>query len=732
MKNSCHRAGQQPGSIQDRQKPTLFYRRFFPDFPKGWLSFGYLLLLVLWGCHHSNPRPPYTNHLISENSPYLLQHAHNPVDWYPWGEEALAKARREDKMLLISIGYAACHWCHVMERESFQDTAVARLMNTYFVPVKVDREERPDVDGVYLDACQTATGQPCGWPLHAFALPDGRPVWAGTYFPKKQWIEILRYFADLQYQEKEKLNAYAGRLLTELTQLDRLSISPRTTDRFSLSDLSPIVSSFLKEADWRRGGSAGAPKFPMPGTLSFLLAYHYVVADPAALRLVRLTLDEMARGGIYDQLDGGFARYATDADWHVPHFEKMLYDNAQLVSLYAKAYQVSGDSLYRTVVEETLSFIRRKLTSPEGAFYSSIDADSDGEEGRYYLWTNRQVDSILGQSPATTLFSAYYGITPKGNWENGRNILDPERSLSAVADSLNLPVETARRYLSEARRQLLAARDRRPSPRLDDKILTAWNALMIMAYLDAYNALGDPDYLEAARHAGRFLLRQQQPDGRLLRVYRAGRAGTDGFLDDYALTAQAFVALYQATFEEDWLRPARKLADFALKHFRAPETGLCWYTSDQAAPLVARRLDLEDNVVPSSNSALARVLFDLGQLLYRNDYLEQARRMLDQVSGAFSDGGHLSSYANWGQLYLQMVHPPYEVAIVGPDCLQLRAGLMRHYLPQALFLGGRREGTLELLKGKLSGKETLIYVCQNKVCRLPVSDPDQALQQLSP
>jgi uncharacterized protein YyaL (SSP411 family) len=688
-------------------------------------------MIVISGCQSSDTQAQqhaYTNHLIDESSPYLLQHAHNPVDWHPWGEVALEKAREENKMLLISIGYAACHWCHVMERESFEDTTVARIMNEHFVNIKVDREERPDVDDVYLTACQMASGEACGWPLNAFALPDGRPVWAGTYSPKKQWIEILRYFIDLQQKEPEKLDAYADRLLAGIAESDQMNIQPLEQGDFTTDQLEEIVGDYYESVDFKRGGVKGAPKFPMPRVQEFLLAYHHATGDPKALEAVTTTLREMAGGGIYDYLGGGFARYSTDPDWHVPHFEKMLYDNAQLVSLYAHAYQLTGDPGYRTIIEETLGYIRREMTGPEGGFYSSIDADSEGEEGKFYVWTQAEIEAIL-DGPARDLFIRFYHIEEEGNWEEGKNILDPGHPLSEVAEELDLPLEEAQQLLRTAEQSLFEKRRQRIRPALDDKRLTAWNALMLKGYIDAYHALGDTAYLNAALRNAHFIRgKMMQENGRLDRNYKDGQSVINGFLDDYALTARSFISLYQATFDEAWLELARKLAAYAVAHFYDEESQLFHYTSKLDPPLVARKKEIVDNVIPGSNSTIARVLHDLGKYYYNQDYLDRARHMLRQVGGTVQESAELAYYANWGLLWLDQIRPPYEVAIVGPDYAEKRRELMRHYLPHALLLGGPDEGNLELLEDKLQEGRTMIYVCQNKVCRLPVTEVEKALE----
>lgn len=693
------------------------------------------LSLLLFGFTCNTPggeasvEPEFTNQLIHTNSPYLLQHAHNPVDWYPWGEEALEKASVEDKMLLISIGYAACHWCHVMEHESFEDTTVARIMNEHFVSIKVDREERPDVDAIYMTACQMASNSSCGWPLNAFALPDGRPVWAGTYFPRKQWIEILEYFIQLRQDSPEKLNDYADQLTAGLQSLEQIEPVPATGD-FPAADADRPVASFLDYFDNRYGGQKGIQKFPMPNNYEWLLQYGVRNESEAALEAVLLTLDNLHGGGIHDQLGGGFARYATDAKWQVPHFEKMLYDNAQLVSLYAKAFQATGREKYRSVLASTLDFIERELTDPSGGFYSSLDADSEGEEGKFYVWKQSEIDSIL-LPDESMLFSTYYHTSKKGNWEQQKNILRTTDSLEIVARKLAMAPDQAAELLESARAKLLQARSERIRPGLDDKILTSWNALMLLGYTDAYRATGEEVYREAALRNGNFLSnRMVQTDGSLQRNYKDGKTAINGFLDDYAHTIRAFIALYEITFDEEWLNRARQLADYTILHFRDDTSGFFFYTSDLDPPLLVRKIELEDNVIPSSNSSLARAFLRLGHYFYGEAYLEIAKGMMSGIQERALTSESPSYFSNWNQLYLELANPLYEVAIVGTNHEALRREMQQHYLPQAIYLGGADEGQLPLLAQKLVAEETYIYVCLDRVCKLPVKDAETAVMMI--
>ena len=671
-----------------------------------------------------------TNHLANESSPYLLQHARNPVDWYPWGEKALAKAKAENKMLIISVGYAACHWCHVMEHESFEDTTVARIMNENFVAIKVDREERPDIDDIYMTACHMATGRGCGWPLNAFALPDGRPVWAGTYFPRKQWIDILTYFIKTRQEEGDKLESYAEELTKGIQNSETLNLF-QGEHQFQSETIDTYAKQLVNTIDLKKGGRKGAPKFPMPNIHQFLLHHHARSGDKKSLKAVITTLDEMAAGGIYDHLGGGFARYSVDANWQVPHFEKMLYDNGQLVSLYAQAFQLTKNTRYKEVIEQTLEYIAREMTSPEGGFYSSLDADSEREEGKFYVWTKEEIDSLLSDEKTNKVFADYYTIKKGGNWEHNKNVLHIKKSLAKVAKANKITEEATTTLLASARAQLLHARAQRIRPGLDDKVLTSWNALMLKGYVDAYRALGKKAYLDIALRNADFLLKNmQQKDKRLNRNYKDGKSVINAFLDDYALLIDAFISLYQVTFDEQWLFEAKALNEYAIQHFYDKKGGLFFYTSDEDPALIARKKEVADNVISSSNSVMARNLFHLGTFLYDNDYLEMSKVMMSTVNSSFAESGQPGFYANWCSLYLSLNNPPYEVAIIGEDYAVKQKELLAQYLPDVLFLGGKEEGKLQLLKNKKVDEETLIYVCQNKTCKLPVREVDKALTMI--
>jgi uncharacterized protein YyaL (SSP411 family) len=667
----------------------------------------------------------FSNHLIHESSPYLLMHAHNPVNWYPWGQEAFDKAKKENKPVIISIGYAACHWCHVMEKESYSDTAVARLMNENFVAIKVDREERPDVDQVYMNAAQLINGNG-GWPLNAIALPDGRPIYAATYFPKKDWMSLLKQMLVFVKQNPEKAEQQAEAVAKGIRGSELVKVNTSKPE-YKLTDLNSGFNNWKKNIDFINGGNNGAPKFPMPVGSQFLLQYYFLTKNEDALKAVKTTLNKMAAGGIYDHVGGGFARYSTDAVWKVPHFEKMLYDNAQLTSLYASAYQLTKDPLYKNVVYETLEFIGRELTSPEGGFYSSLDADSDGEEGRFYVWTKDEIKKILGDDAALVI--DYFNVTEKGNWEGGKNILYQSGDDNTIAKKYNITSLELSKRITGAKKILLAERAKRIRPGLDDKILTAWNGLMIKGYTDAYRVFGEQRFLDAALKNAAFILKNAQSnDNRLNRNFKNGKSSINAFLDDYAFTIDAFIALYQSTFDEKWLKEAQHLLEYTLAHFYDAKSGMFYYTSDKDPALIARKMEIADNVIPSSNSAMAKNLFMLGEYFYKDDYIHMASVMLNNVKQDVVNGN--AYYANWDILMAWLAAEPFEVAIVGNDYAAKRKEIDTHYLPNIFLSGGNSEGSLSLLEGKLVPGKTTIYVCRNKSCKLPTTEVSKAVEQI--
>ena len=670
-----------------------------------------------------NTQQKHTNSLINESSPYLLQHAHNPVNWYPWGNEALEKARKENKLIIISIGYAACHWCHVMEHESFEDELVAGFMNEHFVCIKVDREERPDIDQVYMSAVQLITGRG-GWPLNCIALPDGRPVYGGTYFPKEQWLDVLSQVSNFVATQPEKTEQQAHSLTESVKTSEQIYYGDESKD-FSLYDLDTVFNNWKNNIDFRLGGHLHAPKFPLPVGYQFLLHYSYLTGNNDALKAVTITLDKMAAGGIYDQIGGGFARYSVDEIWKVPHFEKMLYDNGQLVSLYAKAYQFTGNPIYKEVVTETLEFIQRELTSPEGGFYASLDADSEGVEGKFYVWKHDELKNIPGNNAIIVM--DYYSVVATGNWEDGENILHKTVSGTEIAAKYSISETALKTIIADAKKWLLNERSKRIRPALDDKILTSWNALMLKGYIDAYQTVEDIDFLNIALNNAHFILSKlSTSDGGLYRNYKNGKATINGFLDDYAFTIQALICLYQATFDEQWLNEAFRICHYSIDHFYDTEKGMFFYTSNLDEALIARKMELSDNVIPASNSEMAKNLFLLGHYFYREDFIAMAKEMASNVSEIAMESG--AYYANWDILMAWLAVEPFEVSIVGDDCEQLRKELSKHYLPHIILSGGTKTANLPSIEGKFTEGKTGIFVCQNKVCQQPVYTANEALE----
>ena len=667
----------------------------------------------------------FTNSLIHESSPYLLQHAHNPVNWYPWGEEALQKAKDENKLIIVSVGYAACHWCHVMEHESFEDVEVAAYMNEHFVCIKVDREERPDIDQVYMNAVQLITGRG-GWPLNCIALPDGRPLYGGTYFPKEQWLSVLSQVYNFVNQNPEKTEEQAQKLVQGIQGSDVVQLNTSVPD-FSQNDLNTIWKGWKGAIDLEEGGYTGAPKFPLPVGFNYLLQYAKATESNEVLEAITITLDKMSEGGIYDQIGGGFARYSVDEVWKVPHFEKMLYDNAQLVSLYAQAYQLTKHEPYREVVTQTLEFIERELTHKSGGFYSSLDADSEGEEGKFYVWTRDEIELVLEDE--APLVIDYFNVSAEGNWEHGNNILLRSGNEEALMQKYSLTETELAKAVKVAQQKLLKGREERIRPGLDDKILTAWNGLMLKAYIDAYRALGDESYLESALKNAHFIEREMKTDeNRLHRNFKNGKASINGFLDDYAFSISGFIALYQATFDEKWLHEARQLLLYSLDHFYDDESGMFFYTSDEDPALVARKMEVSDNVIPSSNSEMAKNLYVLGQYFYNDNWIARAETMLNNVKDQTLKG--YTYYANWDILMSWMVNEPYQVVVVGKDALDMRKELNQHYMPNVFLAGSRGKSDLPPVKDKIEQDKTTIYVCQNRACQLPVHTVKDALEQI--
>ncbi len=667
------------------------------------------------------------NGLINETSPYLLMHAYNPVYWEPWGNEALSKAQKNDKLLIISIGYAACHWCHVMEKESFSDSAVALLMNDNFISIKVDREERPDIDQVYMDAAVLINGRG-GWPLNIIALPDGKPVYAGTYYPKDNWVKVLSFFRDTYQNERQKILDQAEQVTQGLASMDLVNFNEEENE-FTRDNFENYMNRILINIDMQKGGRKGAPKFPTPIVFETLLEIAYHTENEKALDAVKITVDNMANGGIYDHLGGGFSRYSTDANWKVPHFEKMLYDNAQLVSLYSHAFQITKNPLYEQKAKETITFTNRDLRDENGGYYSSLDADSDGEEGKFYVWKASEIRALLGED--TEIFLEAYQSAESGNWEEGKNILYRRADdLERIGKKFNRTPEHINDILKLSNIELFKARKKRVSPPLDDKILTSWNGLMIKGLIDAYFAFQNETYLHDALKTAEFVVDNQlRIDGGLNRSYKDGRSSINGFLDDYSFTIEAFIGLYEATFDERWLKRADELMSYARTNFLNIESQMFYYTSVKDDPLIARKTELADNVIPASNSSIAHSLYQLGHYFYREMDIKHAKQMLNNMMATLEQNPYY--YSNWIRLYAKISYPFYEVAIVGDEAGIKRNNLFARYIPNAIIIGGKDEGSLELLEDKKVDGRTMIYVCENKTCRLPVTEPERALTLIS-
>lgn len=667
-----------------------------------------------------------TNRLINETSPYLLQHAYNPVDWYPWGDEPFEKAKAENKLVIVSIGYSACHWCHVMEHESFEDDLASKVMNDRYVNIKVDREERPDVDQIYMNAVQLMTGRG-GWPLNCILLPDGRPIWGGTYFKTDKWIEQINTIAGFYHKTPDKAIEYAKRLTQGVQESEKVELNEQKVD-FGKFQLNEVYRSWAKDFDSVDGGVDRSPKFPIPNNYQFLLRYAHLDSHQDALAHVKLTLDKIAYGGIYDHLGGGMTRYSTDHLWKVPHFEKMLYDNGQIVSLYCEAYQKFKNEDYKNLVYGTLAFVERELRSKEGAFYSALDADSEGEEGKFYVWRKEELISLLTVN--YELFADYYNVNNKGYWEHGNYILlrsDPD---SMVAERHKLTSEDLKVKIAACEQILMEERNKRVPPGLDDKTLTSWNGLMLKGYVDAYLTFGEQHFLDLAIANAQFIDRKQlRKDGGLNHSYKKGRSTINGYLEDYAFVIDAFLKLYEATFDEVWLKKAGRLMEYSIKHFQDRVSGMFFFTSDEDPALIARKMEVNDNVIPASNSVMANNLFLLGHHLSRKDYHEIASQMLNNVIGDVNN--YPSGYSNWLNLLMHKVYPFYEVAIVGEEALKKSVELSEVYIPNKVICGSRIDSKLPLLENRYSKGQTRIFVCENKVCQAPTVELQKAFELMN-
>lgn len=679
------------------------------------------------------------NRLQYETSPYLLQHAQNPVDWYPWGEEALALAKQSDKPILVSIGYSTCHWCHVMERESFEDESVASFMNENFINIKIDREERPDLDQIYMDACQAMQGHG-GWPLNCFLLPDGKPFYAGTYFPPKpihnrpSWMNVLQRVQSIFFKNREIAEEQAQRLIDMMHRSDRIFLKDAVVESvqspLNEKDADEIFEKLASSFDHINGGFGRAPKFPGTMSLQYLLHYHYLTGSAKALDHATFSLQKMIDGGIYDQIGGGFARYATDAKWLVPHFEKMLYDNALLVQLLSEAYKVTKNGQYARTIKETLSFIEREMTSPEGGFFAALDADSEGVEGKFYVWDKAEIEACLGENAA--FFMEAFGVTNGGNWE-GVNILNRPRTFELFANTKGMTVEELERKLEPSKQKLLDLRAKRIRPGLDDKIMLNWNALQCQAYISAYAALGIPAYKEVAIRNMAFLEAKfkRSNDGGLYHTYKNGEAKINAYIDDYANLIAALIDLYEITFNTQYLDAAVLYCRFAIKNFLDEETKLFYFTEKGQSDLPVRRKGFYDASVPSGNAMMMFNLLKLQKLTGDQEYLQHAMEVLIMIKDSVIE--YPSSFSKWASCFLFQAFTSFEIAVVGEDFQRIGEEINSRYLPQKVLMASadNKDGYPLLKDRKVEGK-TKIYACRDFACEMPEETVEAILDKITP
>ncbi len=659
---------------------------------------------------------PKGNKLINSTSPYLKQHSHNPVNWYPWGDEALELAVKEDKPILVSIGYSACHWCHVMEHESFENKDIADLMNQNFISIKVDREERPDIDQIYMDAVHLM-GTRGGWPLNVFITPNLNPFYGGTYFPPDGWKKVLLGVANAFQTDRKKVEESAEKIktavsLSEIEQFGLNTTSPTLTADILIDGVAKLTEKF----DTRYGGFTRAPKFPMPSTWQFLFEYALLKNDITVRNHVLFTLQKMARGGIFDQIGGGFARYSVDNRWFAPHFEKMLYDNGQLLSLYASAFSFTKNQEFKTAISKTIEWLKKEMISPEGGFYSALDADSENEEGKYYVWTEEEIDAIFGSN--ADFVKSHFNIKKDGNWEKGNNILYTNEPPDYTKEEIEI--------IAKAGKVLLKHRSYRIKPGLDNKILAGWNGLMLKGLCDSYLATGDDNYLEIAKINAEFIRDNLYKENKLIRCYQSD---IPAMLEDYAFVISAYISLYQSAFEIEWIHLASKLTTRVIDDFFDPEERLFYFSGIDSSSLITRKKEIHDNVIPSSNSQMARNLFLLSRFTDNKDWEKIAMDMVSKISPLFKqDIEHLG---NWSSALLLMVTPLTEVVMVGEKAQEMNLEISEKYYPFKIMLGSNEEtNALTLLENRPAiNNETTVYICENKVCNLPVHSSKEALKQ---
>ncbi|MEZ4948732.1 MAG: thioredoxin domain-containing protein [Saprospiraceae bacterium] len=675
------------------------------------------------------------NHLSKETSPYLLQHANNPVDWFPWGKDAFEKAKRENKPVIVSIGYSTCHWCHVMERESFENTVVADYMNQHFVNIKVDREERPDIDQIYMEVCQLINGSG-GWPLNVFLKPNQEPFFAGTYYPpqslhnRPSWMQLLQHLNGIYHDKPDLIEEQTEKIMSILKKEETSDVLSRLDGNLSSSPssgskLQKIADKLEQGFDRQYGGFGGAPKFPSTMSLDYLLVFGHHFEDETALDHVHFSLKKMIFGGIYDQIGGGFSRYATDKEWLVPHFEKMLYDNALLMSLLSDAFKVTGIELYKDTILETVSWLKREMLSDEGAFYSALDADSEGVEGKYYVWDANELKNILKED--YELFANFYGVTEFGNWE-GKNILYRKETIRDYAQRNGLDPSEFKSKLENAGKCVLKEREKRVAPGLDNKILTDWNALMISSLLKGAGALGIEELADIAINAYRFLELNMIEKNEIYHV-KNSETKIPGFLDDYSFFIQASLDLFEYTQERKYLQQAEYFATKVFELFNTPSNDFFYFTSKNQETLITRRVDLFDNATPSGNSTMLHNLYRLSRIIDAPNYKSRVEVMLGKIEATLQ--AYPTAVSNWAKGYFFNHTEGKEIAVLGEHALDFQKDILKQYLPNTVILANTEaDDNLLLLKGRFVEGKTLIYLCENFQCKRPFENIDQLIKEL--
>ncbi|MGN7514498.1 MAG: thioredoxin domain-containing protein [Allomuricauda sp.] len=720
---------------QIRFLPITSYIDFFRTlhFNPGFLAF---LLLAMGSCKNVGESKPssqldgetanrvfeFTNDLVDESSPYLLQHAHNPVDWRPWAPDALDTAQKTDQLIVLSIGYSSCHWCHVMEEESFEDIEVAALMNENFVNIKVDREERPDLDQVYQTALKLVSGNG-GWPLNAIMLPDGKPVYLGTYHTKEEWVAVLSKFSSEYKNNPDKIKEYAA-LLTEGVQ-DFYEL-PTSTN--GLTDSRLMVESGI--AKWSNswdntwGGDMGNQKFVGPAKLNMLLDYSVLENDESAKHHIELTLEKVSMGGIYDHIGGGFFRYSTDPYWKTPHFEKMLYDNAQLIQLYAKAYQVMPNPRFKDVVYKTFGFLKDEMRNPNGGYYSAMDADSNGKEGGYYIWEKDDLRSVLQED--YPLFAEYFNIKDGEELQEGGFVPYTTRQGSAFADENDLSVEEFNNKKETWEKALVSHREKRKRPAIDDKIITSWNALLIDGYIQAYRTFDDQVFLTEAQKVFDFLMSHNYYGESLLHSFKEEGSRQEVFLEDYAFMAKSALGLYEVTLKPNYLDVAKRLLNTAMARF-ADESGM--YAYSKSDELITKIINIPDGVLPSANAIMAQLLFKIGHIEYNKKFLQKSDDMLSMTTNGINE--NIGFYGTWASLMLHKAYPYLEIVVVGENAASVISEIDNYPFSNTLLVGSSTESDLSIFDGRYVEGETFIYVCENKTCKLPVTTIPDFLKQMT-